>query len=164
MIKLGLLTSTLILLVLLLAAVGVYLGFGGEGGGPASARVDTFVTDCTVTGVGGFEFMVVSSATGEPVTAVNITAVDTLGCGARTQRVFLDSFSPSPGGGGWLVPDFPTQATPGGMLTFTIAYQGGSYRFTAYVPSTGTNCVTFQVPTEGSVSTTATNGNGSYCP
>jgi hypothetical protein len=61
------------------------------------------------------------------------------------------------------VPDFPSQATPAGGLSFTITYQGGTYTFTASVLPVGTNCVTLRVPSGNLTITSVTNGNGSYC-
>ena len=122
-----------------------------------------FVTSCIITGVGGFEFRVVSDSTGAPVTGETITAVDRLGCNGENQIVYLDNFSESQGGGGWLVPDFPSQATPAGGLSFTIAYQGGTYAFTAYVPPVGTHCATLYVPSGNVTITFVSNGSGSYC-
>lgn len=124
---------------------------------------NTYITSCSITGVGGFEFQVVSSTTGAPISGENITAVDRVDCGGQNQVVYLDSFSESKGGGGWLVPDYPIQAIPAGQLVFTIAYQGGTYSFTAYVPPFGTNCVTFQIHSGNTTSTAVMNGSGSYC-
>ena len=131
---------------------------------------NTYLTSCTITGVGGFEFRVVSDSTGTPVSGESIKAVDRLGCNGESQVVYLDEFSPpvyvtnfTESDGGWLVPDFPGQATPAGQLSFTITYQGGTYNFTAYIPPMGTNCVTLHVPSGNVTSTSVMNGSGSYC-
>jgi len=113
--------------------------------------------------VRGFEFKVVSDSTGAPISGETITAIDRLGYNEQNQVVYLDNFSESQGGGGWLVPDFPSQATPAGGLSFTIAYQGETYYFTAYVAPVGTNCATFYIPSGNITTTTAMNGSGSYC-
>jgi hypothetical protein len=128
---------------------------------------NTYVTSCIITGVGGFEFKVVSDSTGAPISGETIKAVDRLGCGGslpeEQQVVYIDNFSESQGGGGWLVPDFPSQATPAGQLSFTISYQGGTYNFTTYIPPVGTNCATFHIPSGNMTISTVMNGNGSYC-
>jgi hypothetical protein len=124
---------------------------------------NTYVTSCIISGVGGFELRVVSDSTGAPVGGETIEAVDRLGCNEQNQVVYLDNFSESQGGGGWLVPDFPSQATPAGGLSFTISYQGETYNFTTYIPPVGTNCVTFHLPSGNMTSSTVMNGNGSYC-
>ena len=128
-----------------------------------ATQSNTYVTSCIITGVGGFEFRVVSDSTGAPVTGETITAVDRLGCGSLPQVVYLDNFSESQGGGGWLVPDFPTQATPAGGLSFTITYLGGTYTFTASIPPVGTHCATLYVPSGNVTITFVANGSGSYC-
>ena len=125
---------------------------------------DTFLTQCSVTGVGGFQFRVISDSTGAAVSGEAINATDRLGCdivgqAPETQVVYLDNFSV--GQGGWLTPVFPYQATPGGGLNFTVSYQGGTYNFSAVVPPIGTSCVTLRVPS-GSVTTT-TVSNGGPC-
>jgi hypothetical protein len=127
---------------------------------------DVFLTDCSVTGIGGFELRVVSDSTGGPVAGANVTAVDELGCDivgqpAQVQVVQVTSFSV--GEGGWLTPVFPLQAEPGGNLNFTVAYQGRTFHFVASVPPIGTNCVTLHVPSGNVTSATVMNGNGSYC-
>jgi hypothetical protein len=129
----------------------------------STSESDTYVTSCIITGVGGFEFKVVSDSTGTPITGESISAVDRLGCGDEEQVVYIDNFSESQGGGGWLVPDFPSQATPAGGLSFTITYQGGTYYFTAYVAPVGTNCATFHIPSGNITTTLVANGSGSYC-
>jgi hypothetical protein len=145
-----------------------------DGTAKGDSLSNTYLTSCTVTGVGGFEFRVVSSSTGATIplsdgpgpaysTGAAIKAVDRLGCNGENQVVHLDSFSDSQGGGGWLVPDFPSQATPGGQLSFTIMYGGVPYNFTTHIPPIGTNCVTFQVPSDNMTSTMVMNGSGSYC-
>jgi len=110
---------------------------------------NTFLTRCRVTGIGGFELLVVSDSTGAPVTGENVTAVDTLGCdivgqSAEMQFVHINSFSV--GQGGWLTPVFPPRAEPGGRLNFTVRYEGAIYSFSGLVPPTGTNCVTLHIP------------------
>jgi hypothetical protein len=129
----------------------------------STSEINTYLTSCVISGVGGFEFRVVSDSTGALVSGETIKAVDRLGCNGENQVVYLDYFPESQEGGGWLVPDFPTQATPAGQLSFNISYQGGTYNFTVDIPPIGTNCVTFLVPSGGMNSTTVMNGNGSYC-
>ncbi len=129
-----------------------------------TGATDTFLTHCSVTGVGGFELQVVSDYMGATVKGETIDAVDTLGCqivgqAAETQVVYLDNFSV--GQGGWLAPVFPVQATPGGELNFTVSYKGATFNFTARVPPIGTACMTLHVPS-GTV-TASTLMNGSYC-
>jgi hypothetical protein len=124
---------------------------------------NTYLTSCSISGVGGFEFQIVSDSTGARVSGEIIRAVDRLGCNGQDQVVYLDNFSESQRGGGWLVPDFPSQATPAGKLSFTISYEGGTYNFTAYVPPVGTSCDTFHIPSGNVTNTTVMNGNGSYC-
>ncbi len=114
---------------------------------------DTYLSSCSVTGIGGFQLRIVSGSTGAPVTGENVNAVDRLGCDSETQVVYLDTFSV--GQGGWLTPIFPSQAPPGGQLSFIVTYQGQTYSFSAEVPPIGTNCVTLLVPS-GSVQTTTT--------
>jgi len=125
---------------------------------------------CTITGVGGFEFRVVSDSTRTPVAGESIKAIDRLGCNGQNQVVYLDNFSPpvyvtnfTESDGGWLVPDFPSQATVGGGLSFTITYVGATYTFNSGYPPIGTNCVTLHVPSGNVTSSTVMNGNGSYC-
>lgn len=154
----------------------------GTGTGADSAG-DTFLTHCSITGVGGFQLRVVSDSTGAPVSGETINAVDTLGCvvastsrvtvtlsssttstvgqSGETQVVHLRNFSV--GQGGWLTPVFPNQATPGGQLNFTVTYQGGTYNFSALVPPVGTSCVTLHVPSGNVTARVAMNGQGSYC-
>ena len=129
----------------------------------STSEINTYLS-CSITGVGGFEFKVVSDSTGAPISGETITAINRLGCDDENQVVYLHNFSESQGGGGWLVPDFPSQATPAGQLSFTILYQGGTYYFTAYVAPVGTNCATFHIPSGNITSTTEMNGSGSYCP
>ena len=128
----------------------------------STSEINTYLS-CSITGVGGFEFKVVSDSTGAPISGETITAINRLGCDDENQVVYLHNFSESQGGGGWLVPDFPSQATPAGQLSFTILYQGGTYYFTAYVAPVGTNCATFYIPSGNITSTTVMNGSGSYC-
>jgi hypothetical protein len=129
----------------------------------STSESNTYLTSCTITGVGGFEFRVVSDSTGAPVTGETIKAIGRLGCGDQEQVVYIDNFSESQGGGGWLVPDFPSQAIPAGGLSFTITYQGETYYFTAYVAPVGTNCATFHIPSGNMTTTLVANGSGSYC-
>lgn len=162
-------------MIVVLLAVGLVAHYEFTVGTARSvSQSNTYLTSCTVSGVGGFEFRVVSFSTGATIplskgpgpsysTGAAIKAVDRLGCNGENQIVYLDSFSDSQGGGGWLVPDFPSQATPGGQLSFTITYGGVPYIFTTYIPPIGTNCVTFRVPSDNMTSTTVMNGNGSYC-
>jgi len=162
--------------LLVVAFVGYYevtrtstsLSTGFVTGTSFSAASDTFLTQCSVTGVGGFELRVVSDSTGAPVSGETINAVDKLVCvpvitqeGAETQVVHLDNFSA--GQGGWLTPVFPAQATPGGELNFTVSYKGSTYNFTAAVPPIGTACLTLHVPSGSVTTSTVMNGNGSYC-
>jgi hypothetical protein len=118
---------------------------------------DTYLIQCSITGIGGFQLRVVSDSTGAPVSGETINAVDRLGCNvgqtSQIQVVYLNNFSQ--GQGGWLTPVFPSQATPGGRLNFTVSYQGGTYDFSALVPPVGTTCVTLHVPS-GSLNTTTT--------
>jgi len=125
---------------------------------------------CTITGVGGFEFRVLSDSTGTPVGGERIKAVDRMGCNGQNQIVYLDKFSPpvyvtnfTESDGGWLVPDFPSQATVGGVLSFTVTYQTATYTFDSGYPPVGTNCVTLHVPSGNVTTSTVMNGNGSYC-
>ena len=124
---------------------------------------NTYLAGCSITGVGGFEFKVVSDSTRTPISGETITAINRLGCGDENQVVYLDNFSESQGGGGWLVPDFPNEATPAGQLSFTISYQGGTYYFTTYVAPAGTNCATFYIPSGNMTNTKVMNGSGSFC-
>jgi len=128
-----------------------------------ATQSNTYLTSCVITGVGGFEFRVVSDSTGAPVSGETIKAVDGVTCNGENQVVYLDNFSASQGGGGWLVPDWPSEATPAGGLSFTISYQGGTYNFTTDIPPIGTNCATFHIPSGNVTSTTVMNGSGSYC-
>ena len=129
----------------------------------STSESNTYLTNCVITGVGGFEFRVVSDSTGALVSGETTKAVDEVTCNGETQVVYLDNFSESQGGGGWLVPDWPGEATPAGGLSFTISYQGEIYNFTAGIPPIGTNCATFYIPSGNLTTTTVMNGNGSYC-
>ena len=129
----------------------------------STSESNTYLTSCTITGVGGFEFRVVSDSTGAPLSGETIKAIDRLGCNVQNQVVYLDNFSESQGGGGWLVPDFPSEATPAGQLSFTILYQGETYYFTTYIAPVGTNCATFHIPSGNMTTTLVANGSGSYC-
>jgi hypothetical protein len=159
------------LLILLTAAVVAILvgGFYAytsatgpkQGGG---SETNTYLTSCVISGVGGFEFRIVSDFAGTTITGDTIMATDRVGCNAENQVVYLNSFSQSRGGGGWLVPNWPSQATQAGQLSFTVSYQGGIYNFTTNIPPVGTNCVTLFVPSGNMNSTTVMNGSGSYCP
>jgi hypothetical protein len=130
-------------------------------GTSVNSASDTYLTSCSVTGIGGFELRVVSDSTGAPVSGETINAVDRLGCNDQTQVVYLNNFYE--GEGGWLTPVFPNQAEPGGELSFTVIYQGGTYKFSSEVPPIGTACVTLHVPSGNVTTTTVMNGNGSYC-
>lgn len=147
--------------VVAVAAAGyIFVVAGGGRGAPSG---DTYLASCVVTGVGGFEFRVLSATTGEPVQGANVTAVDTLGCNSENQVVHIEAFSPAPGGGGWMIPAFPAEATPAGVLTFTVTYGGSTYHFSADIPQVGTDCATFEVPTGATTTTDVMNGNGSSC-
>jgi hypothetical protein len=134
---------------------------GSVTGTSARSATNTFFTNCSITGIGGFELLVASDSTGAPVSGESVNAVDRLGCGSAQQVVYLDNFTV--GRGGWLTPIFPEQATPGGQLNFTVAYQGRTYNFASSVPPIGTACVTLHVPSGRVTTTTVMNGNGSYC-
>jgi hypothetical protein len=121
-------------------------------------QVDTYLTSCTITGIGGFEFRVVSDSTRAPISGETIEAVDRLGGCGQNQVVYLYNFSKSQGSGGWLVPDFPNQATPAGQLSFTVSYQSGTYNFATDIPPIGTNCVTLHVPSGNVTGATVMNG------
>jgi hypothetical protein len=134
---------------------------GSVTGTGVSSSDTFFATNCSITGIGGFELLVASDSGGAPVTGEVVNAVDHLGCNSDRQVVYLDEFAARQGG--WLTPVFPSQATPGGQLNFTVSYQGKTYNFSAEVPPIGTSCVTLHVPS-GSVTTkTVMNGSGSYC-
>lgn len=127
---------------------------------------DTFLTQCVVTGIGELEFRAIADSTGTLVSGENVTAIDALGCGiagqpAETQIVYIDHFSVE--SGGWLTPVFPSQAEPGGQLSFTVIYQGVTYKFVEDIPPIGTLCVTLQVPSGDVTTTSVMNGSGSYC-
>ena len=159
-------------LLVVLAVIVVTLlavGFVGYYESTAGTEKNTYL-QCSITGVGGFEFRVVSDSTGTPVSGESIKAVDRLGCNVQSQVVYLNDFSRpvyvtnfTESDGGWLVPDFPSQATVGGGLSFTITYQGATYAFESGYPPIGTNCVTLHVPSGNVTSSTVMNGNGSYC-
>ncbi len=120
-----------------------------------------FSTSCSISGVGGFAFRLVSDSTGAPVTAVNMSAVDRLGCNNENQVLYLDSFSSL--GDGWLTPVFPSQATVGGSLNITVTFEGRVYNFAGDYPPVGTDCVTLSLPSGNVTSTTVMNGSGSLC-
>jgi hypothetical protein len=145
----------LVVLVLILVAVGVVGYYATRNTG------NTFLTSCSVTGVGGLELRVASDSTNASVSGETIKAVDNLGCNSQMQVVHLTDFPAAQGG--WLVPVFPSQATPGGVLGFTITYQGRTYDFSAKFPPIGTSCVTLHVPSGAVTSKIVTNGQGSYC-
>ena len=126
-----------------------------------NSESDTFVTSCSVTGVGGFELRISSDSTNASVTGASVSLVDSLVCGGETQTVYLDSLTTEEGG--WLVPNFPSQATPAGQLAITVTYQGSIYFFHSDIPPIGTSCVTLFVPSGNEDNTTVMNGNGSYC-
>ena len=121
---------------------------------------DTYLTSCSISGAGQLQLRVVSDSTGAPVSGETINAVDTLGCNAETQVVYLDNFTVEEGG--WLIPIFPNQAAAAGKLTFTLAYQGGDYGFSTVIPPMGISCVTLQVPS-GNVTSTTTGPGGAPC-
>jgi hypothetical protein len=142
---------------IVISGLGIALVYIPNGGAVSSSstsmavtRSDTFLTSCSVTGIGGFELRVVSDITGAPVSGETISAVDRLGCNSETQVVYLDNFSETQGG--WMTPVFPSQAEAGGGLNFTVTYQAGTYTFTSSVPPVGTECVTLHVPS-GNVTT-----------
>lgn len=120
---------------------------------------NTYLTSCSVTGIGGFELRIVSDSTNSPVSGETVNAVATLGCDSQTQVIYLNNFSESQGG--WLTPVFPNQAEPGNQLSFTVVYQGATYKLTGLVPPVGTACVTLHVPS-GNV-TRVTNMSGGSC-
>ena len=131
-----------------------------------NTKSNTYLTSCSVTGVGGLELRVVSDSAGTSLSGETISAVDRLGCDivgqpAQTQVVYLNKFSL--GQGGWLTPIFPSQAEAGGELDFTVIYQGRTYAFTSDVPPVGTNCVTLHVPSGNVTMMNVMNGNCSYC-
>ncbi len=120
-----------------------------------------FTSSCSISGIGGFEFRLVSDSTGQPVNADSISAVDKLGCNNENQVVYLDNFSYF--GDGWFTPMFPSRATVGGGLNIAATYDGKTYNFAGYYQPVGTDCVTLSVPSGNVSSTTVMNGNGSYC-
>jgi hypothetical protein len=129
--------------------------------GTSVTTSNTYITQCSITGIGGFQLRVVSDSTGAPVSGETINAVDRLGCDvgqtSQTQIVYLNDFSQ--GQGGWLTPVFPSQAPMhGGQLNFTVSYQGGTYNFSSLVPPVGTTCVTLHVPSGSLTSTTMMSG------
>jgi hypothetical protein len=115
-----------------------------------------FSTSCSISGVGGFEFRLVSDSTGQPINASNISAVDKLGCDQENQVVYLNQFSYL--GDGWFTPVFPSQATLGGGLNITVTYEGKTYNFSGYYAPVGTDCVRLSVPSGNVNSTTVMNG------
>ncbi len=134
----------------------------GETATTHTAFTNTFFTSsCSISGVGGFEFRIVSDLTRQPVNADSISAVDRLGCNNENQVVYLNQFSSL--GDGWFLPIFPSQATVGGGLTITATYEGKTYNFTGDYPPVGTDCVTLSVPSGNVSSPTVMNGSGSYC-
>jgi hypothetical protein len=153
-------SSVRVLLVMFIAIMiaAAFAGYYETGSGTWG---DTFLNQCVVTGVGGFGLRVVSDSTGAQVSGETISAVNRLGCSGETQVVYLHSFSA--GQGGWLTPDYPSQATPGGNLNFTVTYQGRTYDFSTGVPPIGSMCVTLHVPSGNVTSTVVGNGLGSYC-
>ena len=150
----------LVVLAAILVAVG-FVGYSLETVSRTTNTGNTFLTSCIVTGVGGFSLRVVSDSTNASVSGETINAVDRLGCDNEMQVVHLNDFSA--GQGGWLTPVFPSQATPGGGLSITVTYQGRTYDFSAGVPPVGSSCVTLHVPSGNVTTTTAMNGQGSYC-
>jgi hypothetical protein len=127
-------------------------------GTSVNSSSDTYLTQCSVTGIGGFQLRILSDSSGDPVTGETINAVDRLGCdvvgqAGETQVVYIDNFSV--GQGGWLTPVFPSQAEPGGQLDIAVTYQGQTYSLSPVVPPIGTKCVTLLVPSgfEQSVTT-----------
>jgi len=155
----------LVVIVVTLLAVG----FVGYYASTTGTEKNTYI-HCSVTGVGGFEFRVVADSTGTPVSGEGIKAVGNLYCNDQDQVVYLNNFSPpvyvnnfTEKDGGWLVPDFPSQAQVGGGLSFTITYHGATYTFESGYPPMGTECVTLHVPSGNVTTSTVMNGNGSYC-
>jgi len=147
--------------VVIVAAIIVLAGGIEIGSALLLGSRDTFFTNgCVITGIGGFEFRVLSDS-GESVNGATITAIDRLSCNGDWQVVYINNFSPMQGG--WSEPVFPSQAEPGGELNFTVVYQGGTYAFGAFVPPMGTNCVTLHVPSGNVTTTNVMNGSGSYC-
>jgi hypothetical protein len=126
-----------------------------------SANDVFFTATCVITGVGDFALRVVSDSTGAPVSGESINAVGHLGCGPMPQVVYLNNFTVEQGG--WLSPVWPSQATPAGGLNFTLIYQGRTYNFSAGVSFIGSSCVTLHLPSANVTTTTAMNGEGSYC-
>jgi hypothetical protein len=156
-------TGLLLVVIVLVAmtSVGYYeiaSRTGNTTGTSAINSTDTFfASSCSITGIGGFEFRIVSDSNGASLNGETIRATDRLGCNSETQIVYLDNFSV--GAGGWLTPVFPSQATPGGGLDFTVIYQGASYNFSSEVPPVGTACVTLRVPSGNVTTTTVMSGN-----
>jgi len=120
-----------------------------------------FSTSCSISGVGGFEFRLVSNSTGQLVNSSSITAIDRLGCNNENQVVYLDNFSYL--GDGWFTPVFPSQATVGGGLNITITYEGKTYNFAGYYAPVGTDCVTLHIQSGKVTSAIVMNGSGSHC-
>jgi hypothetical protein len=127
----------------------------------ATASDTLFTVSCSITGIGGFGLLVVADSTGAPVGGETVNAVDYLGCGSMPQVVYLNNFTV--GQDGWLTPVFPAQATPGGVLNFTVVYQGHAYDFRTSIAFVGSNCVTLQVPSGTVTTKNVMNGYGSAC-
>jgi hypothetical protein len=139
---------------------------GSVTGASVNTSSDTYLTTCSVSGVGGLQLRILSDSSGLSVSGEAVSAVERLGCDTaggtgETQVVYLDNFSV--GQGGWLTPVFPNQATPGGQLSFTVMYQGETYSFSAAISPTGTSCVTLHVPSGNVTTAMVMNGQGSYC-
>ncbi len=151
-----------VLALVLLVAVGfVAYEIGASKKTIASTVENTFFTSsCSISGVGGFEFRIVSDSTGADVSGATVRAVDGLGGCSETQIVYLDNFSSTQG---WLVPVFPSQAVPAGSLNFTVTYQGKTFNFSSFVPAVGSNCVTLHVPSGNVTTRWLTSGNVSQC-
>ena len=144
-------------LIVILVAAG-YVGYY-----ESTVGTNNTYANCVISGVGGFEFRVISASTGAPISGATIKAVDTFGCSGESQVIYVGNFSESLGGGGWLVPDFPSLAVPAGQLSFTVAYQGATYSFSGSFPPIGTSCVTLSIPSGNVTTTSVMNGSGSYC-
>jgi hypothetical protein len=151
------------IVVCVVVALGIGTAYFPAGGSATNSRSsDTYFTSsCSITGIGGLELQVVSDSTGYAVAGAAVSAVDMLGCGGENQIVYVDNFTASTGG--WLTPVFPSQAVPGGVLSFSVVYQGKTYTFTSEIVPVGTNCVTLHVPSGSVTTSTVMNGNGSYC-
>jgi hypothetical protein len=148
-----------VLIVVLLAAVGSvsYDTMGGKTTTTSMVENNTFFTSsCSISGVGGFGFRIVSDSTGATVNGATVRTVDGLvGCD-ETQIVYLDNFSSVQG---WLIPVFPSNAVPAGGLNFTVTYQGRTFNFGSFVPAVGANCVTLHVPSGNVTTRWVTSGN-----